>query len=56
MLAKNINASTEMIRAMSEAFKALARKDGYKVDSAIDRSANYVKTRPDSPRNGRRRR
>jgi len=52
VLAKNINASTEMIRMMSAAFDKIARTKGWQTSSAIDRSANYVRTQPDSPRSG----
>ena len=55
VLARNINASTDMIRMMSEAFKAIGRKRGYEVDSAVDRSANYVRSRSDSARRRQKR-
>jgi len=54
VLARNINASTDMIRAMSAAFGKIARARGWQTDSAIDRCANYVRTRSSSPRRRRR--
>ena len=50
VLARNINASTDMIRMMSEAFKTVGHQRGLEVDSAVDRSANYVRTRYSSAR------
>ena len=43
VLARNINASTNMIRAMSAAFGRIARARGWRTSSAVDRSANYVR-------------
>jgi len=54
VLARNINASTDMIRAMSQAFGKIARARGWQTVSAIDRSANYVRMRPTRPEQRRR--
>ena len=48
-LAKNINASTDMLRAISAALKSPAKKKGFQFHSAIEKSANYVNARGRKP-------
>jgi len=43
VLAKNINMSTDTIRAVTRMLTGPARKRGFQVDSAIERSANYIR-------------
>ncbi|TET39247.1 MAG: hypothetical protein E3J72_00970 [Planctomycetota bacterium] len=49
-LARNINASTEMIQAVTGVLKGAAKKRGFKVSANIDRSANIMKVRNKKPR------
>jgi len=49
-LAKNINESTDTIRAITSAFKGPAEKQGFKVDAPIEKSANYLRVRSKKPR------
>lgn len=43
VLAKNINASTDMVRAVAGMLADPARERGFQVDSPIERSANYMR-------------
>lgn len=44
-LAKNINTSTDTLRAISGMLKAPAEKIGFQFHSAVEQSANYIKVR-----------
>ena len=43
VLAKNINLSTDTIRAITSAMKGPAEAAGFTVESAVEKSANYMK-------------
>jgi hypothetical protein len=45
VLAKNINKSTDTIRAITSAFKGPAEKQGFRVKAPIEKSANYLRVR-----------
>jgi hypothetical protein len=49
-LARNLNASTEMIQAVTGVLKGTAKKRGFKVSANIDRSANIMKVTRKKPR------
>ena len=42
-LARNINASTDMIRAAAAGFRKLMEQRGFELDAPIEQSANYLK-------------
>jgi len=42
-LARNINASTDMIRAAAAGFRKLMEGRGFEVDAPIEQSANYLR-------------
>jgi len=53
-LAKNINESTDMIRAVTSALKGPAEKQGLTIKAEIEKSANYIRVRRGKPRGNKR--